>query len=181
MSETTSTNFFQRAIQAIKDFFSGAETEAKTIEEHIANFSDEVANEIKKLTPTAEAIASFAEKDLLPIAESVAPGILKPLIAGLELELPKIITAVVNTGNIAGEVSAEASKPIEQQAADALSALQKSKPATDDITAKVAYAGAVNTIAAAVSGFVTANNGIAATEAELLSTQSAVHQHANAA
>lgn len=174
MSTATSLNFFQKVLAWVENIF----TEIPTIEQYIATFADQVANKLKTLEPTIEAIANFLENDLVPIAETIYPA-LTPMISGLQLEIPKIIKAVVNTGNIATSIAGEAIKPEAQQVADALSALQASKLASGTIsTVQAAYAGAVTTLATAISGFVTSNNSIVATAADLLSTQVAVHAKA---
>lgn len=162
MSTTTSPNFFQKCLAWVENIFD----EAPTIERSIAKFADEVTNKIKVLEPTAEAIGTFLENELVPIAEAIDPA-LTPMISGLELALPKTINTV---SNVVGAISNIAAEPESEQVAQGLSAIQNLKGVDGTI-----YGNVLGAISTSIANFVTTNNGIVATTADLISTQQAVH------
>lgn len=152
-TETGNENWFQKAW----NWITGEVKQLVTIEQHIATFVDKTVNFLKT-DPTAV----FIENGLVTIAETVNPA-LTPMIQGLELEIPKILHLVSN-----GEL--EAAKPIGQQAEDLLAYLSKLKNGSSSV-----YAGILATINAAIQYYVTSNNGIVSSPAQLLATGQVNH------
>lgn len=153
---STTKNFFERAFDWIKAEFAAAET----IEQKIAAFADAVINKVKTLQ--ASETVQFLENGIVSLAESIDPA-LTPMISGIELELPKIL-------NVATGITDEISKPVADQVADAVTKLQTIKGING-----TAYAGLLGTANAMVQNYVTSNNGIVATAAQLLAAGQAVH------
>lgn len=170
MNNATNENFFEKAFESAITFvekeFGGVEKKVVSIEGSIAKFGNAVVNEYKVIAanPEVQLLAGWFVK----IAESIDPA-LTPLISGIELQFPKIVTMVTN-------VTSEVEKPIEQQLGDGLTALEKVKGIDGTV-----YAGALGTINASVQNYIVTNNATAvaqATPSQLLATAYVVHEQA---
>jgi hypothetical protein len=152
---STTENFFQRAWAWVTGEFTAAEDAAKKI----ADFANKLVDEIKGLeaNPTVQAIGSAA----ISIAEGIDPA-LTPLINGLELELPKIFTAI-------GNVDTEVNKTEDEQLKDFLAYLGTIKGLP------TIYAGQLATLSAAIQAFLANNSGVANTPAQLITASQVVH------
>lgn len=170
MTNSITPNFFENAFEAAKTFveklFGEAEKEIIPIEQSIAKFGNAVINEYKSLAanPEVQLLAGWFVK----IAEGIDPA-LTPIISGIELEFPKIVS--VATG-----VIDETGKPVEQQLGDGLTALGKIKALNTTLGANVL--GGIN---AAVQAYVINNNATdvaPATDSQLIVAAHIVHAQA---
>lgn len=170
MSTTTSNNFFESLFNSAKtwleSFFSKAENAVAPIEKSIADFGNAVVNEYKALAsnPTVELAADW----FIKIAENIDPA-LTPLISGIELEFPKLVTVV--TKGIT-----EIEKPLNQQLGDGLTALSTVKGINGTL-----YANALGGISAAVQNYVITNNATTVgvvPASQLITAAQIVHQTA---
>lgn len=163
-----SENFFEKALDSavafVEKLFKGAKSDVASIEASIAKFGNSVVNEYKTLAanPTIELAAEW----FIKIAEAIDPDLV-PLISGIELEFPKLVS-------IATGVLTEIEKPIGEQLADGLAALEK-------ITGLnvILGANAKGGISAAVQNYVLTNNATTltvATPAQLITAAQVVHQ-----
>jgi hypothetical protein len=164
MTTQTNENFFQRLWNGFLNLFTN---EVPAIEHKIAKFADTVTNDLKAAldNPAVQAVLSTLES----IAETIDPQ-LTPMIQGLNLEIPKILNFVTGVTSV---IDAEAAKPVEQQILDALEKLKIIK--ADTSTGAAVYAGILGTISTAIQHYVTQNNGILATPAQLITSAQAVH------
>lgn len=166
-TDTTTPSFFTKALSSaiawLKKEFGTAEKTVQSIEYSIAKFADAVVNEYKVLAANPE-IKLLADW-FIKIAEDIDPA-LTPLISGIELVFPKIVS--ISTG-----VVAETQKPIEQQLGDGLTALENLKGIKGTYYANVL--GGINT---EVQNYVISNNATelpAVTDAQLITTAQAIH------
>lgn len=146
-------NFFQK----IWAWLTGEVSKAQTIEQSIAKFATKVVDELKT---NPEVI--LVEDGLIAVATAVDPALV-PMIKGLELELPNILTIISN-----GAV--ELAKPLPYQAKDVLAWLNKVEG-----NSKSVFAGILAAINGAVQYFTTSNNGIEATPGQLIATGQVMH------
>lgn len=165
---TTNTTAPENFFQKIEDFFINLfKKEVPVIEQSIAKFADAVTNNLKTVVDSDG--FNKVLNGLEAAAETVDPA-LTPMIQGLNLEIPKILNLV--TG-VTAAIDAEVQKPIEEQALDALKKLKIIK--ADTSTGQAVYAGAQGTISAAVQHYITSNNSILATPAQLITSGQAAH------
>src|ERR1700753_2805455 len=144
-------NFFEKVWDEIENLFK----KATTIEQDIATFANNVVNKLVALQ--GNQTVQFLESDLVTIAESINPA-LTPMISGIELELPKILTII--KGGVA-----EASKTDSEQLNDFITYIETLKGITGTV-----YAGLLGTLNAAVQNYITSNAGIVVAPSKLLAT-----------
>lgn len=167
----TKKSFFLVALASAVSFVENLFKEngaVSNVEHSIAKFGDAVVNEYKVLAgnPTIVLAADWFVK----IAEGIDPA-LTPLISGIELEFPKIVS-------IATGVVAEVSKPESQQLVDGLSAIAKTKAANSVLGSNI-----LGGIAAAVNAYVVSNNATElppVTDAQLITAAQLVHAQVQA-
>lgn len=160
MSNTQSLPVHEGFFQKVLDAFVSIFKKAKTIEQKIAEFADKLVNGVK--TFQANPTVQFFESGIVKIAESVDPALI-PLISGIELALPKILS-VIQTG------TDEINKPEQEQLNDFVAYLQKIKGINGTV-----YAGLLATLNAAIQKYITDNNGIIATDAQVITAGQAAH------
>ena len=151
-------NFFASVWSAVTSLFNHAEDEAKLI----SKVADAIVNEIKVLQ--GNALVQFLEIGLITVVETINPK-LTPLIAGLQLALPKALNAVSG-------IDAEVNKTPLQQADDLTKYLANLKSVSGTL-----YAGALVGINAQVQQYFAQNSGIIASNEQVLT--SAIVQHAS--
>jgi len=170
-TKNSSGNFFEDAFESAKAWVEEelgiAESKIVPIEQSIAKYGNAVVNEFKILeaNPKIQLLADWFVK----IAEAIDPG-LTPLIQGIELEFPKIVS--IATG-VVGEVS----KPIEEQLGDGLTALTNITAANSTIGSSIKGG-----ISAAIQAFAINNNPetvAPATDSQLIVAAHLVHSQAS--
>jgi len=157
---------------SIIKFLTGEVEKIPTIEKKIVTFADKVTNDLKKIEGSD--LFKYLEVGILEAAKIIDPALV-PLIAGIENYIPKVIALI---SGVDDAIDAEASKTIEQQAADGLKKIQS----LTGIDA-VVYAGKIGTLATCISNYVLTNNAvetgvIAPSAGTLLSVQQVVHASA---
>ncbi|MFI5157690.1 MAG: hypothetical protein ACHQF4_02430 [Sphingobacteriales bacterium] len=153
---STTPSFFVKIENEIVSLFHKEET----IAQKIATFANNLVNELKGLQ--ANKTVQFLESGIVAVAESVDPA-LTPLISGIELELPKIVTLVSNGAAILNDTA-------QGQVNTLAEYLEKLKGINGTV-----YAGILATLSAAIQAFITNNAGIAATDSQLIVAGQAVH------
>lgn len=150
-------------------FLTGEVEKIPSIEKTITTFADKVTNDLKVLTGSD--LFKYLEEGIIDVAKVIDPALV-PLIAGIENYIPKAIALI---GGIDSTIDTEAGKTVQQQASDALQAIQSLKGV--DV---VVYSGKVGTLATCISNYVLTNNAvetgvIAPPAGTLLSVQQVIH------